>query len=90
MSNNLIAARDADGELVWFRKECAKSWSPTFFEDGPLYYRSGRWILMAGLFEIRDQPEGKFVEADTALAWLIRNNYELPAEILEEAQKRQI
>ena len=66
MSNNLIAARDADGELKWFPEECAKSWSPTFFEDGPLYHQNGRWILMAGLFEIRDQPEGKFVEVDTA------------------------
>jgi len=90
MSSRMISARDSDGELVWFNQSCARGWAPTCFNDGPLYYRPGHWILMAGTLDILEQPEGKVVEPDAALAWLVRNGYELPAEILSEAKKRQI
>lgn len=90
MTSRTISAYDSDGELVWFYADCAKGWSPNHFDDGPLYFQGGNWVLMPGPLGIVTSPEGKVVEPKIALAWLIRNEYELPEEILPEADERRI
>lgn len=90
MPSELIAARDSDGKLRWFNQECSTSWGPRHGEDGPLFVKDGIWILMPGLFESFKTTEGKIVEAEVALAWFIRNDYEPPEQIAEFAAERRL